>query len=442
MGIQDRYIYRELAVGITSLDPRAFFQSELDRIQQIADIQHVDCFVMSICWEYEFSEAWFAELDVFFSEIRRNYPNARILLLLNSWYEFVLPGRDFDVDDVCYVDHFLFRVYVELVVRQKSPVLQHWDPTSKRILFLTGKSHRINRARLLYKLMTSAVGTNLDWSLRIDIENQRVRDACRNYLDDISDQEFSWFLSQQRSCDQYFAPTGIPYDPEIYRGALFQIVSETNFDRPLHYPSVTEKIWLAIFNCRPFVLAGELGALDYLESKGFWVFRELLPVPNYDNPDRDDFLCYAPISGKNGSVVTKNQERQWHEFYQIFRDPSWPDSISWHEISSLPLAVQTEIRNNYNAGMESLGEMRLDAIVENAVFWQARLPDFAHEVQLMVQLNQSRALELGRKFYDDFLGFMTKHGVDFNIDYLVTLYDLPAQQRDVYNVDTEERVAQ
>lgn len=429
MRVLDCYIYRELAVGTAWTDPDRFFHLELERIQELYTPGHTRFFVMSICWEYEFNSEFFARVEGFFARCRHIAPQIKILLILNPWYKTVLGNQSFGADDVFYLDFFLFRVYYELSVKQKSPMLQCWDYQASRVLFLTGKSHRINRVRLLYKLMISEVGSRLNWSLKIN-----DTDTCRGYLNDVSDQEFDWFLTQQRACDRYFSPTGIPYDPDVYRTALFQIVSETNFDRPLVHPSVTEKTWLAIFNCRPFIVAGEIGVLDDLESKGFDVFRNFLSIPNYDNPERSDFLQYSMMSGKQGFVTTGNQRAHWHQFYEIYRDPTWPDRVGFDEIASLPADLQQEIKDNYTAGVESLGELRLDAVVENAVYWTKHISTFYHDISAITARNRSRAMTMGQQLHTDFVNFMTRHGIDFNMDYLVTLYDLPPDQSDVYDM--------
>jgi hypothetical protein len=43
----------------------------------------------------------------------------------------------------------------------------------------------------------------------------------------------------------------------------------------------------------------------------------------------------------------QEQSRLWQEFYTAFKDPSWPDCVSYNSISTLSLPIQQEINNAY-----------------------------------------------------------------------------------------------
>ena len=51
----------------------------------------------------------------------------------------------------------------------------------------------------------------------------------------------------------------------------------------------------------------------------------------------------------NHAVNLSDQEqvRLWQEFYKVFKDPSWPECVSYNDISRLPFSVQQEIISAY-----------------------------------------------------------------------------------------------
>lgn len=47
------------------------------------------------------------------------------------------------------------------------------------------------------------------------------------------------------------------------------------------------------------------------------------------------------------NVSDQEQLRLWQEFYNAFKDPSWPECVSYNDISRLPFSVQQEIIGAY-----------------------------------------------------------------------------------------------
>lgn len=46
-------------------------------------------------------------------------------------------------------------------------------------------------------------------------------------------------------------------------------------------------------------------------------------------------------------ISESEQLKLWQEFYTSFKDPTWPDCVSYDNISALPLMIQEEIKNVY-----------------------------------------------------------------------------------------------
>jgi hypothetical protein len=75
---------------------------------------------------------------------------------------------------------------------------------------------------------------------------------------------------------------GFPYDVTLFEKTCLNLTSESLWggDKKVF---LTEKIWKAIVNNQPFIIAGQPNTLSYLENLGFRTFRNYLKHPDYDN---------------------------------------------------------------------------------------------------------------------------------------------------------------
>jgi hypothetical protein len=62
-------------------------------------------------------------------------------------------------------------------------------------------------------------------------------------------------------------------------------------------------------------------------------------VPTFKNYKKFNFLCL--------SSYKTDEIRLWDEFYQAFKDPSWPECPTPTDVAHLPKLIQQEIANNY-----------------------------------------------------------------------------------------------
>jgi hypothetical protein len=148
-------------------------------------------------------------------------------------------------------------------------------------LFLTGKPLGYHRVGLLYKIWKHNLIGKCQYSFFGNTDE--FRDSCSQYID-IEDRQAFFYEVKNQSPDSiavqhtgyqsihYF---GIPYDTSLYEQTQFSVVTETHVWRgpPYH---LTEKLWRTILNCHPFLLAGQPGMVDYLESMGFDCYRSFL----------------------------------------------------------------------------------------------------------------------------------------------------------------------
>jgi hypothetical protein len=148
-------------------------------------------------------------------------------------------------------------------------------------LFLTGKPLGYHRVGLLYKIWKNNLIDQCRYSFFGNTDE--FKESCAAYIDFL-DQELFFRQVDNQSPDsvvvQHTGPLsihylGIPYDRTLYQNTQFSVVSETySWQGPPYH--TTEKIWRAILNCHPFMLAGQPGLVDFLESLGFDCYRSYL----------------------------------------------------------------------------------------------------------------------------------------------------------------------
>jgi len=393
----------------------------LDQIRMTTENTQIRFLILTLCSEHGFDKSFLANIEKLLQEIKIQSPYVEIFMIMNSWFRPVLSdqfAKNKNIKEVLYLDFFMIRVWYYLAIKQISSIAPSWKTSNKKILFLTGQPSRSHRIRLLYKILQTALSDSLEWSLTIP---DKIKfQECRKLLDDISDDEFSDLVNKQKSPDgnKIIGGGGIPYyGDDLYDTALFQIISETDFDR-LYFdtPWITEKTWLPIINRRPFIIAGDFYTLDHLEDMGFNTFREFLPVSNYDNPDRAEFLEYGSSAKRRGPIVTQTQKKQWKIFYSEMKDPDWPEDLSFDDASNSSEETLTDLMQHYVPPIELISDIRLDAIVENALFWKENLKQYHVEIARQVEENHLRFMCLAEENFTNLIRFVEKHNICFDID--------------------------
>jgi hypothetical protein len=236
-----------------------------------------------------------ALIKTFVAVIKERCP-WKILLIANSWER---PNAGFiqetGVDDVLYVDFFLYRVFKEIVVNKKSAFRQIENSLTfdkQKFLFLTGKAAKVNRIGLLKKFVDAGLMTHAEWSFYYFELTKKYNQSVKNQLPELTDEEFEEFVKTWlRNPDNIdialssdglsYEYNGIPYDIGLYMQTDFSVISETSFCQT-NNPWITEKIWIPILNRHPFIIAGDTNILQKLEQMGFETFRNFLKIPNYD----------------------------------------------------------------------------------------------------------------------------------------------------------------
>lgn len=206
--------------------------------------------------------------------------------IVNHWSKDHPRWKTFK-NPVVFFDYVLWRMYQLTVVQKKSKINLSWNPNADRYLFLTGKPYKPQRIGLLYKLYKRGLLDRCNYSLFMD---PGMKEKSRPLVPDATDTEYDEFVKNYTTSPDdivYFKQDGdmhyggVPYDDTLYANSLFRIVSETSMDSSPPY--ITEKTWLTVLNCSPFIIAGDLNSCKYLQGRGFETFDKVFDIPTYDN---------------------------------------------------------------------------------------------------------------------------------------------------------------
>jgi len=283
-------------IGCTNLPSNPW--NELSSAYELMD-QYNSADDLVICldnfWETTLTKS-VEKISQFVKAIKQKNKHWRIFLIANSCDSFCDDKvQTIGLDDVLYIDFFLYRVYKEIIIHKKSSISHADAPPSydkQKFLFLTGKSHKPNRIGLLKKFVDNKLMDRAEWSFFYFVENTKYNLRVRAQLSELTDSEFEEFVKKwSRNPDNInikatvtvdgYEYNGIPYDVGLYTKTDFSVISETTFGNTQH-PWITEKVWIPILNKHPFIIAGDTNILTKLEKLGFETFKDFLKIPEYD----------------------------------------------------------------------------------------------------------------------------------------------------------------
>lgn len=248
-----------------------------------------------------------------------NHGHKGHLLIVNSWFkrhddEF----KKFKIN-VVYIDQWLKYTYEKLFLEKLSPVRTEFSyKKDNSFLFLMGKSYKMNRIRLFYKLLEkNCIKENTFYTLRHNNHEATFREAfmiMKDVLNTRADLK-NFFNKYKKEIDVKYDTTvcnaelhymGIPYNVNMFLNSNFQIIPESDISSTW----ITEKTWISIANKMPFIMVSSKNTCAYLESLGFKTFREYMKYPNYD--EHDDYNIVL-------DQVVKNV-RHWQKNLHKFKD--------------------------------------------------------------------------------------------------------------------------
>ena len=168
-----------------------------------------------------------------------------------------------------------------------------------RGLYLPGKIYKPHRLGPIKYLHEAGLLKDIDYSLKLlpdrsdseYMENTfKVLNTDRNYFVPLEkDLDFPLELMTSHDNQHYI---GYPYDLTLYSNTGWSLISETSngitVKNPTRHrgfnqdfqdnPWLTEKTYRAIYNSHPFILLGEYGSHDFLNSMGYQTFEKFYGV--------------------------------------------------------------------------------------------------------------------------------------------------------------------
>lgn len=434
------------------------FKSAFNFIKQGLRTKHTDV-VLYICDPVNLIKTQ-SEIQHFIDKVARITAGQRIFFVTDNLVKF--PKFD-NIADVLRIDWFLLMTYFHVMVKRVCEFSDKWNPFNGKILLLMNKANRINRIGLLYKLINNGLADDLKWSLkgieenknhRLDIylpENKDYYDSCRDYLPNLTKLEVKEFIEKyQRNLDNNIQGStywGVPFDKTIFDDILIHIVSEsvetgeeTIFTS--NYPFLNEKTWVSILNNNPFIILGQNKSTRRLEELGFDTFKDFLLIPNYDDPDSDGFLCFR--DGRHISEIiddpmayfqTLDQITNFPEFYQLFRDDSWPKKITADEISNLPKRIQTEIIEGYFPKDQRDRALKHQATIINIRHFKSIFGEHHSKINEKIKINFNNLINIGKNNIDQILTFIKKNNIKIEIDDFIKGIE-PTGHTDIFSLLT------
>ena len=243
---------------------------------------------LSVVWEMESLAGITSRLLTAVTEFKSKYSNAKIVVILNSWYKIYQLDIS-GINEICFIDYCLLERFNRVFNIGHLDYASTWNPDNDKFLVLTGKPDKLNRIRLLYLLKQAGLLDRATWSLFMP---KLAFDKCHQLVPELSLEEFQEFVSTSLSSPDHrwiaeqpasFHHSGIPFDFNIYKNSKFQVVCESNFSIIVPTPWITEKTWMTILNHQPFIMAAEPGMLKKLKAMGFKTFEQYLSITDYDN---------------------------------------------------------------------------------------------------------------------------------------------------------------
>jgi hypothetical protein len=200
--------------------------------------------------------------------------------------------------------------------KDKLDQVYQWNPDADKFLFLGGVPSRPNRIGLMSKYYDIGLLDRGKWSF-FPPWTQDDQTWCREYLKHYNDQQYDTFLTYcDRAVDDKYSASkdysrvsgkemadrnllDSPWlndcgwiNPEVYHNTSVSIISEGSCYPPaVDFEFLTEKVWRAVINNHPFIVADHPDRFSFMKTVGLKTFEEYLSVENYAVlPDENDRL--------------------------------------------------------------------------------------------------------------------------------------------------------
>ena len=206
-----------------------------------------------------------------------------------------------------------------------------YNPATDKFLFLTGKSYKLQRIKLLWMYAQANLLDRAVWSLFLD--NNTVKN-CRKFLPELDELELTKFLTQYQcnpdniELERHEAQvlSGTWWQKNLYEQTSLNVISATEFVNNSYDMILCEKIWKPIINCQPFIVAGQQNTLNRLKDLGFLTFEKYMVYPDYSNESNTQEKLKKIVANTAGFLdniniyqtqVTQDVEHNYNHFFQV-----------------------------------------------------------------------------------------------------------------------------
>jgi hypothetical protein len=307
-------------------------QDKLDRLNidlVIADIKeaiatkNVDCIIGLLLVDgflYKDNDQFYSILEKIYQEgtqlgIKKFY----LIPGMCSDYQTELDQRSlhYEILDWNFPVNQMYQSY-----KDKLDQIPDWNPDADKFLFLGGVPSRPNRIGLMSKYYDTGLLDRGKWSF-FPPWTEDDQQWCREYLSHYTTDQYNAFLKYcDCAVDEKYAMSkdysrvsgkemadrdllNSPWlndcgwiDPEVYRTTSVSIISEGSCYPPaVDFEFLTEKIWRAIINNHPFIVADHPDRFTFMKKIGLQTFENYLHTPEY---------AYIENEGNRLDAVVKN----------------------------------------------------------------------------------------------------------------------------------------
>ena len=212
------------------------------------------------------------------------------------------------------------------------PKINHFNFKKHSFVFLVGKLHE-HRKNLLESLAKRGILNHTLLSLR------NSGQAHKHLLPEHSPlpKEYEWpeileVGDFKAGWNDGHSPMAIAFNKNIgmahiklYKDTAFSIVSETNIDKDINY--ITEKTWTPVVGEHIIVSHGNKGNNDFLESLGFKIYNEFIPL--YDESDHTKVtdVCENILRESITTVYKHTQKQRENNRRLALDEPHW---VNYH----------------------------------------------------------------------------------------------------------------
>ena len=286
---------------------RLNFELVIQDIKEAVKNKKIDCVIGLLLVDgflYKNHEGFYSILDKIYKEsVKLGIKKFYIIPGICGNYQHELDKRSLNYE-IIHWDFSVGQLYESYKDRMNN--VHKWNPNADKFLFLTGVPSRPNRIGLLSRYYDSNMLSRSVWSFFPPwIDEDKT--WCRNHLSYYSDLEYAEFLknckqsvdSKYEQSKDYSRVSGKEFadknlldspwmndcawiDPLIFKNTSLSIISEGSCYLPAtDFKFLTEKLWRAVVNNHPFIVADHPDRFKFMKEIGLKTFNEYLLIPDY-----------------------------------------------------------------------------------------------------------------------------------------------------------------